>query len=112
MSQKQPLTRDGYLNRAVVKVVPLDDGNCVCIRALPASMIVHGAEDAKETFSAANMLVNSLCDEDGALLFAEGEKDLVMRVDHVALKKILDAIAEMNALKPAGDGEAGVAEKN
>ena len=109
---KKPLDREGFLKRIVTKTVSLPDGSVVCIRALPASLIVSGAEDAAKTFESANMLVQSLCDENGKLLFAEGEKDQAMTIDHMALKVILEEILDLNGLKTPKEGEAGAPEKN
>ena len=110
---KKPLDREGFLKRIVIRSEPLPDGSVVCIRALPASLIVSGAEDAAKTFESANMLVQSLCDEDGKLLFAEGEKDQAMTIDHMALKVILEEIVEINGLNPpTKDGEEGEPGKN
>ncbi|MDL2280150.1 hypothetical protein LJC15_05795 [Desulfovibrio sp. OttesenSCG-928-G11] len=108
----KPLDREGYLNRAVIKQIPLPDGSVVCIRALPASLIVSGAEDATKTFESANMLVQSLCDENGKPLFTEGEKDQAMTIDHMALKVILKEILDLNGLRPPKEGEEGAPEKN
>ena len=47
----------------------------VCIRALPASYVIAGAEDR---FSPVKLLVNSLCDANGSLMFAENEGELAM----------------------------------
>lgn len=109
-----PLDREGFLKRIVTKDVPLPDGSLVCIRALPASLIVSGAENSSETFATANMLVQSLCDEHGNLLFGDGEdeKDQAMTVDHLSLKIILDAIVDLNGLRPPKEGEEGEPEKN
>lgn len=109
---KKPLDREGFLKRIVTRPVALPDGSVVCIRALPASLIVSGAEDAEKTFESANMLVQSLCDEHGTLLFAEGEKDQAMTIDHMALKVILNEIIDLNGLKTPTKGEAGAPEKN
>ena len=109
---KKPLDREGFLKRIVTRPVPLPDGSVVCIRALPASMIVSGAEDAAKTFESANMLVQSLCDENGKLLFGEGEKQEAMTIDHMALKILLDEILDLNGLKPPKEGEEGAPEKN
>ena len=102
------LDREGFLNRAVIREVPLPDGSLVCIRALPASAIVSGADSA---FEPGSLLVKSLCDVEGVLLFKEDDKDAVMGVDHLALKTILDAILDLNGLKQAEDA-TGSAEKN
>ena len=109
---KKPLDREGFLKRIVTRPVPLPDGSVVCIRALPASLIVSGAEDAAKTFESANMLVQSLCDEDGKLLFGAGEKDQAMTIDHMALKVILEEIVDLNGLKSPKEGEEGAPEKN
>ena len=108
----KPLDREGFLKRIVTRPATLPDGSVVCIRALPASLIVSGAEDSTNTFESANMLVQSLCDEHGTLLFSEGEKDQAMTIDHMALKVILEEILDLNGLKPAKEGEAGAPEKN
>ncbi|MCL1940031.1 MAG: hypothetical protein FWG04_05160 [Desulfovibrionaceae bacterium] len=105
------LDRDGFLKRAVIREVSLPDGSTVCIRALPASMLVAGADSAASVFEPANLLVRSLCDENGALLFRDDEKSEIMAVDHMALKAILDAILELNGLG-RHETEAGSAEKN
>ena len=107
-----PLNRDGFMRRAVIREVQLDEDSVVCIRALPASMFFAGNEDPQKTFEPANLLVQSLCDKDGALLFAGEETDRVMTVDHMALKKILDAIIDLNGLKAPVGSEAGEPEKN
>lgn len=109
---KKPLDREGFLKRIVTRPVPLPDGSVVCIRALPASLIVSGAEDAAKTFESANLLVQSLCDEDGKLLFGAGEKDQAMTIDHMALKVILEEIVDLNGLKSPKEGEEGAPEKN
>ena len=109
----KPLDREGFLKRIVTRPVTLPDGSVVCIRALPASLIVSGAEDAAKTFESANMLVQSLCDENGKLLFAEEEKELALTIDHMALKVILEEIVEINGLNPPTDkGEKGEPGKN
>ena len=110
----KPLNREEYLKRVSKRQVPLPDGSVVCIRALPASLIVAGADDAATTFEAANLLVQSLCDEDGELLFTPDEKDMAMTIDHIGLKAVLDAITDLNGLKPPAEGEAegADAEKN
>lgn len=109
---KKPLTRDGFMKRVVVKEVGLPDGQTVCIRILPASFIVAGADDAANIFEPANLLVHSLCEADGELMFAEGEQGEAMAVDHMALKVILDAILDLNGLRFSQEGEAGAPEKN
>ena len=108
----QPLNREGFLKRVVVKEVRLDEESSVCIRALPAKILVEGDNDSKDTFATANLLVNSLCDANGQLLFADGEKDQALSVDHVALRKLIDAIIELNGLKSPVEGETSMAEKN
>jgi hypothetical protein len=102
------LDRDGYLKRFAFKDAELPDGSIVRIRALSASYVIDGAEDR---FSPAKLLVNSLCDENGGLLFAEHESEQAMDVDSASLKNIMDAILELNGLKGSED-EAGSAEKN
>lgn len=109
---KKPLDRQGFLQRIITKPVSLPDGSIVCIRALSASLIVSGAEDADKTFKPANMLIQSLCDEEGNRLFADGEEDQAMSIDHMALKIILEAILDLNGLKPSKEGEEGAPEKN
>ena len=111
-TMKKPLDREGFLKRVLIKEVPLADGAVVCIRALPASQIVKGAEEAATTFESANLLVHSLCDETGTLLFADDEKAEAMTLDHKSLKTVLDAILDLNGLKPPKEGEAGAPEKN
>jgi hypothetical protein len=108
----KPLDRDGFLKRAVTRDVFLSDGAVVRIRALPASMIVQGVADAKEVFDPANLLVKSLCDANGALMFSEGEKNEALTVDHQSLKTILDAIVELNGLGAGDTAGADAAEKN
>lgn len=105
------LSREAFLKRVVVRPVELADGMVVCIRALPASFIIAGANDFSKTFETANLLVNSLCDEEGKLLFSEGEKDQTLAVDHLSLKIIVDAIMELNGLLTKQD-EVSEAEKN
>ena len=100
------LDRVGFLNRAVIREVPLPDGSLVCIRALSASTIVAGADSSAGVFETSNLIVQSLCDMDGTLLLGESDKSAVMNVDHMALKTILEAVLELNGLKDAG------AEKN
>lgn len=110
---KKALDREAYLKRVAKRHVPLPDGSVVCIRALPASLIVSGAEEAAKTFEAANLLVQSLCDEDGTLLFGPEETAMAMTIDHVGLKAVLDAIVDLNGLKPpAGKGVTDDAGKN
>ncbi|MDR2696035.1 MAG: hypothetical protein LBC79_06615 [Deltaproteobacteria bacterium] len=99
------LDREGCLRRAVIREVLLPDGSSVCIRALSASVIVSGVDNAADVFEPANLLVHSLCDESGRPLFGEGEKSEAMSVDHMALKVILDAIVELNGLKAGGAPE-------
>jgi response regulator of citrate/malate metabolism len=112
MSQKpRPLNREGFMSRVVMQQVELDENSIVCIRALPASVIVEGSDD-KHSFEPAKMLVHSLCDENGTLLFSNEETAQAMTIDHVALKKILEAIVDLNGLKKTNDGEAGEPEKN
>ena len=113
MSQKpRPLDREGFLKRVVMQQVELDADSIVCIRALPASVIVEGS-DGKHNFEPANMLVHSLCDKDGVLLFTGEETAQAMTIDHISLKKILDAIVELNGLRiPETGGDAGEPEKN
>ena len=98
------LDREGFLKRAVIREVSLSDGSIVYIRALSASTIVAGADGAN-VFAPANLLVHSLCDADGKLLFAEGDAGGVMAVDHMALKLILDAVLDLNGLKAEGAPE-------
>lgn len=107
----KPLDRDGYLKRAFTRPVELSDGAIVNIRALPASLIVSGAQDTS-LFEPANLLVQSLADENGQRLFADGEKSEAMTIDHTSLRVILDAIMELNGLQTANDGTAGDVEKN
>ena len=106
--RQKTLDRDGYMKRFSFKDTELPDGSIVRIRALPASYIVDGAE---ERFSPMSLLVNSLCDENGVLMFAENEGEQAMTVDGASLKIIMDAIMELNGLNRSGD-EAGSAEKN
>lgn len=110
MDQKhKPLDRAGYVKRFSFKDAELPDGSIVRIRALPASYLVDGPE---ERFSPERLLTSSLCDENGALIFAENEGEKAMSVDGVSLRIIMDAIMELNALKRNADEEAGDAEKN
>jgi len=102
------LDRDGYLNRTVVRDLELPDGASIRIRALPASYVIGGSEDR---FSWAKLLVNSLCDANGAPLFAENEGEQATAVDSASLKIIMDAIRDLNGLNRSAD-EAGSAEKN
>ena len=103
MNRLQSLDRDGFLKRAVIREVSLPDGSTVCIRALPASLIVSGSATVDESvFAPANLLLHSLCGADGRLLFGENDKEAVMAVDHMALKIILDAILDLNGLAPEG----------
>ena len=112
------LDRDGFLNRKVVKLVELSGEDKVFIRALPAILIIAAAESdekAKEVFGSANLLLNSLCNDKGELLFnpgAPGESEAVLTIDHQALKTIMDAIVELNALKAAPEDEESAAVKN
>lgn len=108
----KPLNREAYMKRAATRQVPLVDGCVVCIRALPASLIVAGVDNADKTFESANLLVHSLCDEDGTLLFGPDEKDMAMTIDHVGLKAVLDAIVDLNGLKAPRDGQEEAAGKN
>ena len=110
-SNAKALNRDGYLKRVFMQPVELTDGAVVNIRALPASVIVNGAQDAA-LFEPANLLVQSLVDENGQRLFEDGEKDQAMTIDHSSLRTVLDAIVALNGLKPAKEGEAGELEKN
>jgi len=112
MPQVKTLNREGLLKRAVIKQVQLDENSAVCIRALPASMIVSGADGSNEVFETSNLLVHSLCDEEGKLLFSGDEKAETMTIDHLALKKLLEAIVELNGLKAKPDGEESEPEKN
>jgi hypothetical protein len=100
----QSLDREGFLQRAVIREVSLPGGSIVCIRALPASALVSGADGEADAFAPANLLIKSLCDENGRLLFKEGEGDVVMSVDHMALKSILNAILDLNGLATAQEG--------
>lgn len=113
MPQPQPMNREQYMKRAAMRQVELPDGSIVCIRALPASLIVSGADDA-QIFASANLLVHSLCDAHGKLLFTPEEKDLTMSIDHMGLKAVLDAIIDLNGLKPPAEdsGNTDVPEKN
>jgi len=112
-STGKPLSKDAFLKRVVTRVVELDAENSVCIRALPASMIISGIGN-DSVFEPANLLVQSLCDSNGALLFAEEDKSRAMTIDHMALKKILEAIIDLNGLRPdeAGTAVTGGPEKN
>lgn len=111
MKATKALDRDGYLKRVFTQPVELSDGAIVNIRALPASIIVNGAQDAS-LFEPANLLVQSLVDEQGKRLFEDGEKDQAMTIDHTSLRAVLDAIMALNGLQPAKEGEAGDVEKN
>ncbi len=104
--QPKTLDRDGFLKRFSFRDAALPDGSIVRIRALPARYVVDGPEDR---FSPVKLLVNSLCDENGELLFADDEGDQAMSVDSASLKIILDAVLDLNGLKR---DEAGAAEKN
>lgn len=106
------LNRESYLKRSIVREVPLADGAVICIRALPASAIVNGAEDPVKTFTSENLLVQSLCDSEGNLLFADGEQGEAMRIDHASLRIIMDAILDLNGLRPAKGGKEEGPEKN
>jgi len=108
---KKALDRDGYLKRVFMQPVELTDGAVINIRALPASVIVNGAQDAT-LFEPANLLVQSLVDESGQRLFEDGEKDQAMTIDHTSLRAVLDAIMALNGLQPVKDGEVGDMEKN
>ena len=109
LDDRRPLLdREGFLKRFTFSDVKLTDGSVVRIRALPASYIVNSAD---ESFSAANLLVHSLCDEDGELMFTKAESDQAMSVDAASLKTLIDAIIDLNGLKRADD-ETGSAEKN
>ena len=110
-AMKKALDRDGYLKRVFTQPVELTDGAIVSIRALPASVIVNGAQDAS-LFEPANLLVQSLVDETGQRLFEDGEKDQAMTIDHSSLRKVLGAIMALNGLQPVKDGEVGDMEKN
>jgi hypothetical protein len=113
MKATKPLDRDGYMKRVFMQSVELAGGAIVNIRVLPASIIVNGAQDAS-LFEPANLLVQSLVDEQGQRLFADGEKDHAMTIDHTSLRTVLDAIVTLNGLQSAkeDEGGAGDAEKN
>lgn len=100
------LDREGFLKRFSFKDAALPDGSLVRIRALPARYVVDGPEDR---FAPVKLLVGSLCDENGTLLFAENEGEQAMSVDSASLKIILDAILDLNGLKR---DESDGAEKN
>lgn len=100
------LDREGFLRRFSYKDVALPDGSAVRVRALPASYVVDGPDDR---FSPVNLLVSSLCDENGAPLFAGDEGEQAMAVDSASLRIILDAILDLNGLSR---DEAGAPEKN
>lgn len=102
------LDREGFLKRFSFRDAQLPDGSIVRIRALPARYVVDGPEDR---FSPEKLLLHSLCDENGELLFAEDEGEQVMAVDSASLKVILDAVLELNGLARSEDG-TGSAEKN
>ena len=104
----KPLGKDAFVRRYTFKDVELSDGAVVRIKSLPASYIVSGKENA---FASANLLVHSLCEEDGRLMFAEGESDQAMTVDMASLNILMKAILELNGLTQA-EGEASAAEKN
>ncbi len=105
--QSKTLDREGFVKRFSYRDAVLPDGSIVRIRALPASYVVAGPEDR---FSPVKLLVHSLCDQDGSLLFAEDEGDAAMAVDSASLKIILDAVLELNGLTQ--NDEASGAEKN
>lgn len=109
---KRILDRESFLKRAVIREVSLADGAVVCIRALPAGVIVAGGEEAKKAFEPANLLTHSLCDENGARLFAEEETDLALTIDHSSLSTLMKEILDLNGLRPVKNGEAEDAEKN
>jgi len=102
------LNREGFLNRFAFKDVELNDGATVRIRALPSSYIVSEVEGR---FASAKMLVNSLCNEDGTLMFTGEEGEQAMTIDMASLNLIMEAIVELNGLKK-NIGEASPAEKN
>lgn len=110
--EKRTLTRESYLARAVVKPVDLPDGSVVHIRALPAAMLIDSNKSTDEVFGTANMLVHSLCEADGELMFAEGEQGDAMSVDYASLQAILAAILALNGLTPVKQGETDIVEGN
>ena len=108
----KPLGREAFLKRAVVKEVTLPNEDILCIRALPASFFISKDKDDMKSFETDNLLVLSLCDQDGKLLFEGDEKDLVMTVDHMSLKVLMDAIIDLNGLSTAAKGGMEAVEKN
>lgn len=101
--ERRALDRNAYMSRAIVREVALGDDTSVYIRALPASVIVNGSDNPAETFATANLLVRSLCDKAGSLMFSENERNEALTIDHAALKTIIDAILDLNGLRPKNE---------
>lgn len=107
----KPLDRQGFLRRNV-REVELPDGNVVCIRPLSAGYLVRNTGTdgklAEKAFSAESMFVESLTDADGNRLFGPEEKDAALTIDVRSFQVLLDAILDLNGLRPVmnADGEA------
>ena len=105
----KPLDRQGFLRRNV-REVELPDGNVVCIRPLSAGYLVRntGADGklAEKAFSAESMFVESLTDADGNRLFGPEEKDAALTIDVRSFQVLLDAILDLNGLRPVMNADA------
>ena len=107
----KPLDRAGFMRRNI-KQVELPDGNVVCIRPLTARYLVENAQDGKR-FSPEVLLAESLVTEDGERLFGPDEAAETMTIDLPSFNVLVQAVMELNGLKPVGDSEdGGGAEKN
>ena len=106
------LNREAFMKRVVVEPVELPNGDTVYIRAIPASMVV-GSDKAvlAKNLESGNMLVQSLCTEDGTRMFTDGEANDALTIDLAALDVLLAAIFKLNGLTAGKDAQEQ-AEKN
>lgn len=106
------LNREAFMKRVVVEPVELPNGDTVYIRAMPASMVVGSDKDTlTKNLESGNMLVQSLCTEDGTRMFEDGEDNEAMTIDLAALNVLLAAIYKLNGLSVSRDAQEQ-AEKN
>lgn len=106
------LNREAFMKRVVVEPVELPNGDTVYIRAMPASMVVGSDKDViAKNLESGNMLVQSLCTEDGTRMFQDDEAKDALTIDLAALDVLLAAIFKLNGLNSGKDAQEQ-AEKN
>ena len=97
------LTRDAILFAPDLTLEPIEVpewGGTVHLRVMNGATMLKLSELPKADFTGA-LLVHTLCDADGKLLFAPEDVEQVMNKNHAVLQRLIVAAIRINSLDPA-----------